>query len=364
MKVDRLSLCSFRNIEKAEIDFTDGVNLLYGNNAQGKTNVIEAIYYFARGKSFRVQRNSDLIQSGKDFFSIGLSYTGGEKKRTLSYRVGKHIHIREKNGIRIQRAQEMIGEFRAVLFCPEDLSLVKGGPEARRAFLNIAVSQAYPLYITAYQNYIKALEERNTLLKMAQKGFPVEKTELEIWSERLYDTALPLYLYRRKYVERLREFAPLFLRDISEEKETLSVFYETHLSDGGEGKELFFKLQSDLSREIAAGHTLYGPHRDDILLSINGRDTRIYASQGQQRSTVLSLKMAEGEVSRVLAEGEYPVFLYDDVLSELDARRQEAVLSYGEGRQTVVTSCESEVFRPTVKNAIFTQGGTYVSSHW
>ncbi len=364
MRIQRLTLENYRNVENAAVEFTGGVNLIYGDNAQGKTNALEAIYYFSRGKSFRGAKDSELVRDGCDFFSIGLDYTAKEKERSLRYKMGRHVHVREKNGVGGMKASEMIGDFRSVLFCPEDLSLVKGSPDARRGFLNVAVAQAYPLYINAYQNYKKALDERNSLLKMAQKSSPfVRKEEIEVWSERLYELSLPIYLYRRKYLERLSEFAPRFLFDISEAKETLGVFYETHLEDGGEGNELLSKLNQNLNKEILAGHTLYGPHRDDLLLTVNGKDSRIFASQGQQRSIVLSLKMAEGEVLRVLADGEYPVFLYDDVLSELDARRQEAVLSYKDGKQTVVTACDMDVFRHAVTNLIFTEGGRYVSSH-
>jgi DNA replication and repair protein RecF len=364
MKIHTLTLENYRNVEHATVEFSDGVNLIYGNNAQGKTNALEAIYYFSRGKSFRGAKDSELVRDGGEFFSIGLFYTARDKERTLSYKMGRHVHVREKNGVGGMKASEMIGDFRSVLFCPEDLSLVKAGPDARRGFLNVAVAQAYPLYIVAYQNYKKALDERNSLLKMAQKNSPfVRKDEIEVWSERLYELSLPIYLYRRKYIERLSEFAPRFLFDISEERERLGVAYETHLSDGGEGNELLHKLSENIDKEILAGHTLYGPHRDDLLLSVNGKDSRIYASQGQQRSIVLSLKMAEGEVSRVLSDGEYPVFLYDDVLSELDARRKDAVLSYKDGKQTVVTACDEDIFRHAVKSTIYTEGGTYVSAY-
>jgi DNA replication and repair protein RecF len=198
MKIKSISLSDFRNIEKEKIEFSDGVNLIYGHNAQGKTNALEAIYYFARGRSFRTSRDLDLIQKGKEKFHIEIFFEDKERERTLSCTIGKKERIRKKNGIKIEKISEMIGLFHAVLFCPEHLSLVKGAPEERRSFLNIAISQYDKTYINIYYSYKKALENRNALLKLMQKGFFVDEREFNSWSEALAEYSSFIYLKRKQ----------------------------------------------------------------------------------------------------------------------------------------------------------------------
>ena len=363
MLLTELKIKDFRNIAEETLSFTDGVNLLYGNNAQGKTNALEAIYYFARGRSFRTPRDADLIREGCDFFSLNLKYKEREKEKRLSYRMSKRERIREKNGIRVSSPSEMIGHFRAVLFCPEHLSLVKGSPEERRAFLNIGISQCYPTYLPLYASYMKVLDQRNSLLKMAQKGLFVDRDELFVWSERLSEYAAKIYVYRKEYIEKIERYARPYLSELSDGKEDMTLFYESDVEEERDPLSVYKrKTAESIDREIAVGYSLYGVHRDDIDIRIGGRSSRVFASQGQQRSIVLALKEAEGEVSRDVS-GEYPVFLYDDVLSELDERRQEKLL-YGSGKkQIVVTSCTEEHFGDSVKNRIYTEGGQYAVTY-
>lgn len=363
MLLTELKICDFRNIAAATLSFTDGVNLLYGNNAQGKTNALEAIYYFARGRSFRTPRDADLIRAGCDFFSLDLKYKEGEKEKKLAYRIAKRERIREKNGIRVSSPSEMIGHFRAVLFCPEHLSLVKGSPDERRAFLNIGISQCYPAYLPLYSSYMKILDQRNSLLKMAQKGLPVEMEELLVWSERLSEYAARIYRYRKDYIEKIEKYARPYLLELSDGKEDMTLLYESDVTEDEDPLLVYKRKTAEaLDREIAVGYSLYGVHRDDLDIRIGGHSSRIFASQGQQRSIVLSLKEAEGEVSRDIS-GEYPVFLYDDVLSELDEKRQEKLLYSSGKKQIVVTSCTEEHFGESVRNRIYTEGGQYDSSH-
>ena len=363
MKIKNIFISDYRNIEKEKIEFSDGVNLLYGHNAQGKTNVIEAIYYFARGRSFRTSKDTDLIKNGKEKFHIEIFFEDKERERTLSCIIGKKEKVRKKNGIKIEKISEMIGLFHAVLFCPEHLSLVKGGPEERRNFLNIAISQCYPAYIGTYASYMKILENRNCLLRMAQKGFPIDFEEIKVFSEKMADTAAILYGYRKKYIEKIKKYAKKILYEISEEKETLDLLYESDIKEEVNIKEEYRKrLTENISNEIAVGYSLYGIHRDDICIKINGEDARVFASQGQQRSIVLALKEAEGEVVYEVT-GEYPVFLFDDVLSELDKKRQSYLLKGSDKRQIIITSCSDEDFKDIVTSSIYTEGGRYVSSH-
>ena len=336
---------NFRNIEKCSLEFDGSVNLLLGENAQGKTNAVEGIYIFARGKSFRRGDERDLVRFGAEGFNIFIEYEDKDGKNTLEYSVFGRERRRKKNGYRISRVSEMIGSFKAVLFCPDDLTLVKGGPEERREFLNVAISQCYPSYINIYADYKKALENRNALLKAASKGMFFDESELSAWSESLAEYASHIYMQRKEYIKKLEVYAKAFMADISDGKEELSLEYKSDIEkECGEKRE---EIKAEYSRifrenvlkERIAGVTLYGPHREDILISLNGKDSRIFSSQGQQRSIVLSLKMAEGEVSRELFS-EYPVFLFDDVLSELDEKRQNYVLDGMKNRQIIITSCE------------------------
>ena len=334
----------FRNIESCELEFSSGTNILLGQNAQGKTNAIEGIYLFARGRSFRKGDERDLIRFGKEGFNISLTYEDKDGENTLEYAVYGKERRRKKNGYRVSRASEMIGCFKAVLFSPDDLTLVKGGPEERREFLNVAISQCYPEYVNIYADYKKALENRNALLKNASKGFYFDENELEAWSLQLAKHASYIYLYRKKYIKKLEVYAKRFIKEISDGCEDISLSYKSDISTDSDERDTVeneYKniFSRDVMRERAAGVTLFGPQREDIVIFINEKDSRIFSSQGQQRSIVLSLKMAEGEVSRELFS-EYPVFLFDDVLSELDEKRQSFVLSGMDGRQIIITSCE------------------------
>ncbi len=335
---------NFRNIENCLLRFDEKVNLLLGENAQGKTNAVEGIYFFARGKSFRRGDEKDLVKFGEEGFNISIEYEDLNGENTLEYTVYGKERRRRKNGYKITKASEMIGNFKAVLFCPDDLNLVKGGPDERREFLNVAISQCYTSYISLYYNYKKTLENRNALLKNASKGLFFDEGELKAWSDSLAEYAAYIYIKRKEYIKKLEVYAKEFMKNISFGKEDLSLTYKSDIaediSDFEEIKEEYKKVFSEnIIKERIAGITLYGPHREDILIKINDKDSRVYSSQGQQRSIVLSLKMAEGEVSRELFS-EYPVFLFDDVLSELDEGRQKFVLSGMKDKQIIITSCE------------------------
>ena len=336
---------NFRNIESCSLDFLPTVNLLLGENAQGKTNAVEGIYLFARGKSFRKGDEKDLVGFGKEGFNLFIEYEDKNGKNTLEYAFYGRERRRKKNGYKLSRASEMMGSFKAVLFSPDDLTLVKGGPDERREFLNVAIAQCYPSYVSLYADYKKALENRNAILKNASKGLYFDESEFSAWSESLAEYASFVHLQRREYIKKLEVYASVFMSSISMGKEKLSISYKSDI-ENAEGmnrediKEEYRRIfSSSVAREMGAGVTLFGPHREDILIKINGNDARTFSSQGQQRSIVLALKMAEGEVSRELFN-EYPVFLFDDVLSELDESRQKFVIEGMKDRQIIITSCE------------------------
>ncbi|MBO5009697.1 MAG: DNA replication/repair protein RecF [Clostridia bacterium] len=350
MRVKKIRVKNFRNIEECDIDFSDGVNLLYGNNAQGKTNIVEAIYIFSRGKSFRGRDDSELIRFGEEGFNLFIEFESNIGKENLEYSLYGKERKRKKNGYNIKKVSEMIGSFKSVLFYPDDLGLVKDGPDKRREFVNIASSQCYSSYLKNYSDFKKALENRNCLLKMINKGFYVDIKEIESWSESLAEYASFIYISRIEFIKKLGFYANKFMNEISGGKEIIKIYLDSDIDEDCErekAKEIYKdKLKSNLDKEIAAGVTLYGPHRDDIKILINEKEARIFASQGQQRSIVLSMKLAEGEVIKEIS-GEYPVYLFDDVLSELDDERRKYILSGVKDKQLIITSCsrdESEGF--------------------
>lgn len=334
---------NFRNIEKAHIDFSPGVNVFYGNNAEGKTNAIEGIYLFAGGRSFRAHSDSEMVRFGERVCGVRLSYSDASGKNTLEFSVlpsGKRSC--KKNGARISKLSEFVGNFHAVLFCPEHLSIVKEGPAVRRAFLDMAISGLSAVYLSSLQRYHTILRQRNSLLKhrmFSGRGVDSEFADtIEVWSEQLAHEAAYISSTRTEYVEKLGALAADILSDMTSGHDSMSVSYS-----GPVGEDVFFeRLTSSLEREVKMGSTLYGIHRDDMTVKIDGREAKSFASQGQQRSAALSLKLAEGEIIKN-SIGEYPVFLLDDILSELDDDRKGYILGGMNDRQVIITGCDGGI---------------------
>ncbi len=367
MKIKRFRAENFRNIESCNIEFTDGVNLIYGGNALGKTNVIEGIYLFSRGKSFRTAQEKDMIKYDTPGFRISIDYDSLDGESTVEYANFGREKRRKKNGYAVKSVHEMIDGFKAILFHPDNLSIVKGGPEERRSFLNIAAAQCYRAYISDYSRFATALDNRNALLKSASKGLYFDEKELDAWSLSMAEYAAYVYLTRVEYLKKLEVYVKDIGLKISGGKELIEFEYksdiETASLDKEEIKKQYYSIfTSSTERERAAGTSLYGPQRDDIIIKINGLATRGFASQGQQRTIILSMKLAEGEVIRDIF-GEYPVFLLDEVLSELDEQRRKFVLDSLSDKQTIITACECEEMKPLAKNLIEIRDGKYVSAH-
>jgi DNA replication and repair protein RecF len=352
MKIEHLSLRNFRNAEESEIEFSEGVNIICGANAAGKTNILEAIFYFAAGKSFRNCKDRELIKFGNDKANASMRFSsrnGVQKMSAVLSKSGRRaISIGESGPLKMT---EYIGRFRAVIFTPDHLSLVKGSPENRRRFLDLAICQSFPRYAPTLSEYNRVLAQKNALLK---RGNVIDEL-LSVYNERLAQLAAVITVNRRKYVQKLEEEARKFLFDMSNGKEKLTLTYQSQIGTfetQEEVKEKYIKLFNDKAGyEKERFLALYGSHKDDFSVSINKKSARMYASQGQQRSTVLGLKLAEGELSSKLT-GEYPVFLLDDILSELDSDRKEYILSRITDRQVIITGCESDLFE-TDGNKIF-----------
>ncbi|MBE6686750.1 MAG: DNA replication/repair protein RecF [Ruminococcaceae bacterium] len=356
MHCKKIRFRDFRNIENEELEFSPDVNIFIGSNAQGKTSALEGIYLFARGKSFRTQRDAEMIRFGCDYASVDTEFNNGirDQKMRIAYsRDGRRLC--KRNGVDIKKLSEMVGQFRAVIFCPSHLSLVKDGPSVRRSFIDSAISQIEPSYISHLQKYNLILSQRNALIKNAFRDRRSFDATVEYWSQQLSEEAEIISRKREKYVKILSEYSNEFIADMTLGKEELSLLYRSVKSK----EEYMQELMSNHEREIKYGSTLYGVHKDDIDISICGHEARSYASQGQQRSIALALKLSEGEISKKEC-GSYPVFLLDDVLSELDSKRREYVLSGVRQRQTFITSCNTDDFS-NIKNmtAYKTENGRF-----
>ena len=340
MHCKKIKFKDFRNIESAELEFSPGVNIFLGSNAQGKTSAVEGIYLFARGKSFRTQKDSEMIRFGCDYSSVESSFDDG--RRTHGMRIAYSRDGRRlcrRNGIDIKKLSEMIGHFRSVIFCPSHLSLVKDGPAVRRSFIDSAISQIEPSYVSHLQKYNSILAQRNALIKTAFYDRNTFDSTVEYWSQQLSEEAEIISRKRSGYIKNLGGYANGFINDMTSGKETLTLNYHYEKSRDEYMKE----LMSNHEREIKYGCTLYGVHKDDVEIELCGHEARSFASQGQQRSVALALKLSEGEISKEEC-GSYPVFLLDDVLSELDCIRREYVLSGINERQTFITSCNTDDF--------------------
>ncbi len=371
MRIKSFRATNFRNIENCNISFEDGVNFLFGENAQGKTNAIEGIYLFSRGKSFRSVDDREMIRFGTEGFRISIIYEDKDGEGILEYACFGRERLRKKNGYKISRVSEMIGSFRSVLFYPDDLDLVKGGPEERRGFLNVAISQCYPEYLAEYSRFKIALDNRNRILKNASKGNYFDEGELIAWSKQMAEYASFIYCLRRDYLSRLSIYTGKIALDMSAGKENITISLKSDIDeDKPEGllsrdeviKKYIEVFTNNLQKEMIVGTSLYGPQRDDIEILLNEKSARAFASQGQQRSIVLSMKLAEGEVIKEMFS-EYPVFLFDDVLSELDENRRRYCLSGMGQRQVIITSCESERLKDEAGRVIEVKEGEYVFTH-
>lgn len=345
MQIDTLKVQNFKNAELNEINFSEGINVIYGENASGKTNLLEAIFFFASSRSFRGCKEREMIRFGENFAQCEMQFQTKNMQQKIGMRLVKNqrrqIFV---NGIKVQKISEYLGLFRSVIFTPDHLNLVKGSAPFRRKFLDIAICQSFPRYVVSLNEYQKILMQKNALLKTNS----VNRNLLEVYNERLASLGGIITLNRSKYIHALKENALHIQDEISNGKEILDIRYISQANcpdaTAEEIKAAYEKLfREKMEKEIAYGGALIGIQKDDFEVFINEKSARIYGSQGQQRSVVLALKLAEGELSQQLT-GEYPVFLLDDVLSELDSIRREYVLGKIPGKQVVITGCEPELF--------------------
>jgi len=361
----KITVRGFRNIESAEINFSDGVNLLPGDNAQGKTNLLEAIYYISLGKSFRGATEKEMIGFGQDFSYLSLDFRDSVREQNIEVTISRDKRRRfVQNGVKIFKMTDIVGSLRAVLFSPDKLSLVKSGPSERRSFLDTALCQSRPVYMQSLTRFNKIVKQRNKLLKERENDRATFDATIQFWSEQLARESAILARFRAEYVETAEKFVKKFFYEMTNGNEEPSLTFvcssklsanECHDTEKVYGAYLKL-LTENIERECIVQSSLYGAHKDDIDIRLNGKSARDYASQGQQRSLALAMKLSEGEICKNEC-GEYPVFLLDDVLSELDPTRRAYLLNEIENKQVIMTGCDDSSTGDA--KVIFVKNGTY-----
>lgn len=347
MIVQDFSCENFRNLHHEKIIFSDGINVLCGDNAQGKTNLIEGLWLFTGGKSFRGAKDGELVAFEQSFAKLTAAFHAQQREQLMQITIHNNRRSIILNDVQKRSASQIVGCFCAVVFAPNHLMLVKSGPEERRRFIDAAICQIQPQYAKVLAQYQHILSQRNALLKDIPNHKELEDT-IEIWNERLSASGTQIIRYRKAYIQKLAARAHLFYDGISNTKEQMTTEYQTACCDveartAADIQAIFLqKLNTVQKNDIFAGFTTIGPHRDDINIKINGHDAKNFASQGQQRSAVLALKLAEADLLGEI-RNEQPIILLDDVLSELDTTRQDYLLNRLENRQVFITCCASDV---------------------
>ncbi len=352
MIVRQLEFDRFRNLEKGKITFTDGINVIYGENAQGKTNILEAIWLFSGAKSFRGAKDSELIAYDETSAELKMDFFAEKREQTAKIRLGENKSA-ELNGVSKSAPSKFGGVIKSVIFSPDHLSLIKDGPAERRAFLDLAINQLSPSYAGLVSKYNRAVTQRNSVLKDMRFNAGLDGI-LDAYERQIALIGMKIVRHRKRYIELINKFAPEIYRGISGGREEISIEYITAAEDEDKLCEMLFCSRND---DISSGITSVGPHRDDIEVNINGHSARRFGSQGQQRSCVLTLKLCEAAII-FDNTGEQPIILLDDVMSELDEMRQDYVLNHIGERQVFITCCDiNSIARLKVGKGIKVENG-------
>ena len=363
MTVSRLAYTGYRNLKDGAFEPCGQVNVLFGKNAQGKTNLLEALWLFTGARSFRGAKDSELVTFGSPNGSLLMDYSAAGREQTIKLTLNGSRSA-EQNGIPLDSPIRLTGNFCAVIFSPEHLGLVKDSAQQRRRFIDSAICQIRPPHASLVLEYRKTLNQRNALLKDIP-GFADLLDTLDVWDERLCNIGAQLTFMRLRYLHRLSEKASGVYEGISKGSEQFRLSYtdfedKTYDCDVSDAKTALKTIYNSLkksmirlrSNDIDSGYTHAGPHRDDIRIDIAGISARTYGSQGQQRSAVLSLKLAEAMVLHDTI-GEPPVLLLDDVMSELDSTRQDYLLNHIGGMQVFITCCDPSWQSADENSAVF-----------
>ncbi len=347
------SASNFRNLEKIEFEPHPEMNIIYGENGQGKTNIIESIWLLTGFYSFRTRKNSQLIKQGKNQAEINNRFYSHMREQNASMLIGKRKEI-ILNGVNEDSPRVMMGKYYAVVFSPSTLGIVQDGPAERRKLIDITLSLIKPNYAVLMSKYLRVLEQRNALLKkMGERCF--ENDYISPWNIELVNLGAKIIKYRLDYIETFSEISKEIYKGISSGKEDFSFYYDFSAENIGE-EEIKEKLINDINKcreaDIKRLYTNAGPHTHDLILNLNGRDARIYGSQGQQRSCALAMKLGEASIIENVT-GESPVVLLDDVMSELDEGRQTFILNYLNNWQVFITCCDPSQLLRSKKGKAF-----------
>ena len=343
MYVERVSVKGFRNLLPLSLSLSRGLNLFYGNNAQGKTNFLEAVYMCSTGRSQRANTDREMVgYSETDAYVQALVHTPPNRYNKINI----HLHKSDKkgiaiNGLPIKKLGQLFGNLLTVIFSPEDLQLIKAGPSERRRFMDVGLCQLSMIYYYELQQYYRVLKQRNNLLKSIRTASGLRDT-IAVWDEQLVGHGVKIISLRDEFIETLNGFAQEAHGGLTNELERLTLTYRpsTTPSDFAE------RLVRGLERDVVLGSTSVGIHKDDLIFEINGEDVRIFGSQGQQRTAALSAKLAEVELMTEKKQTS-PVLLLDDVLSELDDKRQNCLMRSIENIQTIMTCTKLDMLLPT-----------------
>ena len=349
MYIKKVKLENFRNYDNLEVEFKKDFNLIYGNNAQGKTNILEAIYLSAIGKSFQTNKDSEMIKIGKEKAKVEIEYETKDREGKITVEIAdkKTFFI---NGIKQKKISDIIGKINIVLFYPDNIDIIKGGPAERRRFLDIMISQLKPNYIHILNKYLKTLDQRNAYLKQI-KFDNKSKDMLEIWDESLSGLSYQIYTYRSEYIQKIKEKIKVVHNKITncgQQDEKIEISF---ISSGKSQKDFYENLLRNRENDIRKGYTSTGSHRDDFDIYINDKKVNVYGSQGQQRTSVLSLKLTELNIIQDEI-GESPILLLDDFMSELDENRRNNLTNAIENNQVFIT-CTDKILVEEKNNTIY-----------
>ncbi|EHQ87242.1 DNA replication/repair protein RecF [Desulfosporosinus youngiae] len=344
MMINNISLQNFRNYVDESIQFMPGTNILIGDNGQGKTNIIEGIYYLLTGKSYRVHREQELLRWEQNEFHLYGEFILNKNKVYLESHYKNRKKMVRINQVSCQRLSDFVGTINVIFFSPDDLVMIKGGPSERRRFLDLHIAQMRPGHVSLLNAYNKVIQQKGALLKSyTEKHF--KYSQIQLWNEQIIELGKKIILNRADLTQRLQDAANPIYKSLTSNKEKLQVHYNAlGKKTAAEAISEFSKLMDEkLEQEIDRQLILVGPHRDDLQILLDGKPGRLYASQGQQRSLVLSLKLAELELIQQ-EKGEYPLLLLDDVLSELDRFRRDYLIRFIESSriQTLITMTSAD----------------------
>lgn len=332
MKIRQMSWKNYRNLKEGMFKPCDAINIIYGKNAQGKTNLAEAIWLFTGSRSFRGSKDAELVAQGEASALLKLDFFSEEREQTAEIKIENGRRYIKINSIEKKSYTSAAGKICAVVFSPEHISLVSGGPVLRRNFLDAALCQIKPGYAANLSEYNRTLSQRNSLLKDIPKHAQLLDT-IDIWDDKLSKCGKIVTEERIKYLEKIKVPAAKIYAGISGKKERIGLKYIKSAENLNEA------LKSSRRNDIISGFTCFGPHRDDIEITVNSLNARAYASQGQKRSAAITLKLAEAEIAGKTI-GENPIVLLDDVMSELDSERQDYILNHLNKFQVFITCCE------------------------